>query len=128
MALAGWVLWGWWHRGGAKQGLAIGQAHHGGSGALGCWALAVLLLAWRLWRRSDHHPLAQDPHGRRAAAEIHLMRRELQRQRMGLPMAIALHVVGWGLSGVQVWLAAKVMGVPPCSTRWPSRARRPRPA
>jgi hypothetical protein len=113
MALAGWVLWGWWHRGGAKQGLAIGQAHHGGSGAL--WVLgaggAAAGMAPVAAQRPSH-PLAQDPHGPRAAAEIHLMRRELQRQRMGLPMAIALHVVGWGLSGVQVWLAAKVMGVP----------------
>jgi len=114
MALAGWVLWGWWHRGGSQQGLAMGQAHHGGSAAL--WvlgAVAVLLLGWRLWRRSDHHARWRVTRmGRRAAAEVHLMRRELKRQRMGLPMAIALHVVGWGLSGVQVWLAAMVMGVP----------------
>jgi uncharacterized membrane protein YbhN (UPF0104 family) len=50
--------------------------------------------------------------GRRLRAEAHLLGRELRRQRVGFPVAFGLHVIGWGLSGVQVWLAARVMGVP----------------
>jgi hypothetical protein len=123
MVLAGTVLWGWWHRGGRLGGMRAGAMpsgpapggglHPGGHGAL--WLLGAVLvaaLAWRLWRGSDHHLRWRASRmGRRVAAEIHLMKRELRRQRTGLPLAIALHVVGWGLSGVQVWLAARVMGV-----------------
>ena len=64
-------------------------------------------LVWLVWRRLRHTRM-----GRRSRAEAHLLGRELRRQRVGFPAAFALHVIGWGLSGVQVWLAAKVMGVP----------------
>ena len=74
-------------------------------------ALAIFLLAVGLgllvWRR-----LRSTRVGRRLRAEAHLLGRELKRQRVGFPAAFALHVIGWGLSGVQVWLAARVMGVP----------------
>jgi hypothetical protein len=127
MVLAGTVLWGWYHRGGT-----LGAApSHSGSGVW--WLLGVAVaafLAWRWWRGSDHHTRWRASRmGRRVAAEMHLMGRELRRQRTGMPLAIGLHVIGWGLSGVQVWLAAKVMGVPlSLSALWPSRARRHRPA
>jgi uncharacterized membrane protein YbhN (UPF0104 family) len=110
MVLAGWVLWGWWHRGGQiSAGSAAGEGH------AALWLIGVALVAlagWLVWRRSDHHLRWRASRmGRRVSAEIHLMRRELKRQRTGMPLAIGLHVIGWGLSGVQVWLAAKVMGV-----------------
>jgi hypothetical protein len=111
MALAGWVLWGWWHRGGA---VPVGPAHGGGHAAF--WLLGVVLVAmlgWRWWRGSDHRIRWRASRaGRRVSAEIHLMGRELKRQRTGMPLAIGLHVIAWGLSGVQVYLAARVMGVP----------------
>jgi hypothetical protein len=111
MALAGTVLWSWWHRGGRMQ---AGPAQASGHGAL--WLLSALLVAvvaFRLWLGSDHHLRWRASRmGRRVAAEIHLMKRELKRQRTGMPLAIGLHVIAWGLSGVQIWLAAKVMGVP----------------
>jgi len=113
MALAGTVLWGWWHHGGGSDSYRV-SSHGGGHAAL--WLLAGLLaagLGWRLWRRSDHHLRWRASRaGRRVLAEIHLMKRELKRQRTGMPLAIGLHVIAWGLSGVQVWLAARVMGVP----------------
>lgn len=110
MVLAGTVLWGWWHRGGRLQ---AAPSQGGGHAALWLLGLVVaLVLAWRLWRGSAHHLRWRASRmGRRVMAEIHLMKRELKRQRTGMPLAIALHVIGWGLSGVQVWLAAKVMGV-----------------
>ena len=112
MALAATVLWGWWHRGGRMTQGAQGQG--GGHAAL--WLLGGVvagLLAWRLWRRSGHHRRWRASRmGRRVAVELHLMKRELKRQRTGMPLAIGLHVIAWGLSGVQVYLAARVMGVP----------------
>ena len=103
MALAGWVLWRWW--GGPAAGPGAGIA------APGWWwmgAVVVLMaLVWLAWRR-----LRTTRTGRRLQAETKLLGRELRRQRVGFPAAWALHVVGWGLSGVQVWLAAWAMGVP----------------
>lgn len=112
MGLAGWVIWRWWHGGGRHSALSAQGAL--GFGWLG-WVVALALalwLVWRWWRGSDHHLRWRETRiARRLRAEAHLMRRELKRQRTGLPLAIALHVVAWGLSGVQVWLAARVMGV-----------------
>ena len=115
MALAGVVLWGWWYRGGQLGGRMQGAPAPGG-GHAALWllgAMVVAVLAWRLWRGSDHRLRWRASRmGRRVAAELHLMQRELRRQRTGMPLAIGLHVVAWGLSGVQVYLAAHVMGVP----------------
>ena len=109
MGLAGWVIWRWWHRGGD-----LGHAPGGGM-AWGWAALAVPVVvyaAWRLWRRSGHHHRwIQTRTGRRARVEVHLMRRELARQTTGLPLAILCHFFAWGLSGVQVWIAAQVFGL-----------------
>ncbi len=104
MGLAFWVLWRGWH-GGRLPGV----------GAVGWGVLAVAIAAyasWRMWLASGHHRAwVQTRTGRRVRAEIHLMRREMLRQRAGLPLAIGLHCVAWGLSGVQVWLAAQVFGL-----------------
>ncbi|MDE1915630.1 MAG: flippase-like domain-containing protein [Sphingomonadales bacterium] len=115
MVLAGTVLWGWWHRGGPVQTGPVQTGSVQGGGHVALWllgAVIVVVLGWRLWRGSDHHLRWRASRmGRRVMAEIHLMKRELKRQRTGMPLAIVLHIIGWGLSGVQVWLAAKVMGV-----------------
>ncbi|HWU02183.1 MAG TPA: lysylphosphatidylglycerol synthase domain-containing protein [Novosphingobium sp.] len=111
MALAFWVLWHWWHGGNA---VAMPDVHVAWRPE---WTAALLLpvaayVGWRVWRASSHHQhWIQTRTGRRVRAETHLMRRELARQKAGLPLAIALHVVAWGLSGVQVWLAAQVFGL-----------------
>ncbi len=111
MALAGWVLWRWWAGdGGDTFYVAVHPA------ALG-WAATVIVsliaLAF-LVRRYGWGPARwwTSRTGRRLRTEARLMARELKRQRVGLPAATLLHVVGWGLSGVQVWLAAMVMGTP----------------
>lgn len=110
MALAGWVIWRWWHQGGD-----LGHAPQGGGMAWGWAALALPVLAyaaWRIWRSSGHHRRwMQSRTGRRVRAEIHLMRRELARQTTGMPLAILCHFLGWGLSGVQVWIAAHIFGL-----------------
>ncbi|HZU62662.1 MAG TPA: lysylphosphatidylglycerol synthase domain-containing protein [Novosphingobium sp.] len=113
MALAGWVVAGFWLGGHGAAGLPSGggaSAAHGWLVAGGMVALVLLLvgLAARRWWRGlpQGHRLR-----RRIAAEWHLLRREMHRQRTGLPLAIGLHVIGWGLSGVQVWLAAGVFGL-----------------
>jgi hypothetical protein len=104
MGLAGWVLWRWWQGGG--NGAALPAVHAPGT----LWLVALVAgpgLAMLIWRR-----LRTTRAGRRLRAEAHLLGRELRRQRVGFPVAFGLHVIGWGLSGVQVWLAARVMGVP----------------
>ena len=42
--------------------------------------------------------------------EALLLRRELRRRWRGMPLAIVLHMLGWGLSGAQLWLAGWVFG------------------
>lgn len=118
MALAGWVLWHWWHggmAGGMAGGGAIGSAASRASGDGWWWLLALPVLgwaAWRIWRASAHHRrFVQTRAGRRLRAEIHLMRRELARQRAGLPLAVVLHFLAWGMAGVQVWIAARIFGL-----------------
>ena len=105
MGLAFWVLARFWAR--------TGRGEFTLSGPDRMWWLALALAAGgivlirRWWRRHGrHHRLA-----RRLRAEAMLMRREMRRQRAGLPLAIVLHFFAWGLSGVQVWLAAGVFGL-----------------
>jgi hypothetical protein len=112
MALAGWVIWRWWQGGGmadnpCDQGCGLGA----NPWALGA-GLAGVVVAWRGWRGSAGRQRWQRSRaGRRLRAETHLMARELRRQRTGLPLAVLLHCVAWGMSGVQVWVAAKVFGL-----------------
>ena len=124
MAFAGWVLWRWRHGGGQNGGVLGARSFTVDAAALWHWGaalalIAVLAVAWlrlgrRLGRRHGHLPKRwrETRSGRRFRAEVHLLRRELRRQRIGMPAAIALHIVGWGLSGVQVWIAAWIFGVP----------------
>jgi hypothetical protein len=76
--------------------------------------MAVLLLiaaglvgGWRWAQRHGHSRLL-----RRLRIEFILLRREMRRQHRGFPVAIVCHVFGWALGGVQLWLAAKVLGFP----------------
>ena len=119
--LAGWVMWHWWHAGRSLAGGALQSAGAGagaGSGGWAGWALGLaglgmaLWLGWRIWRGSSHHHNWRKSRiARRLYAEVHLMRRELKRQGAGLPLAVGLHFIGWSLSGVQVWLAAQMLGL-----------------
>ena len=110
MLFAGWVLWQGWHR---AQGLQSAAGAGTGAAGWGLLALPMLLYGvWRWWRGSAHRDAFRNSRaGRRARAELHLMRRELGRQKGGMPLAILLHFLAWGLSGVQMWLAAKVFGM-----------------
>ncbi|NBC37856.1 hypothetical protein GTZ99_14975 [Novosphingobium sp. FSY-8] len=117
MALAFWVLWHWW-RGGGDLHAAQAQAHGGGWAAYAQIAGGFALAAgagwagWRVWRGSAHFARWRGTRPARILrAESHLMRRELTRQKAGLPLAVGLHFIAWGLSGVQVWLAAGVFGL-----------------
>jgi hypothetical protein len=58
------------------------------------------------------YPLARQPDGAAGRGGNASDGPRIAASAHGLPLAIGLHVIGWGLSGVQVWLAAKVMGVP----------------
>jgi len=112
MALAGYVLWNWRHGGGGIGGGASAPSSDGHN----WWGLlavpVVAYVGWRLWRRSAHHlRFIQTRTGRRLRAEIHLMRRELVRQRAGLPLAIILHFFAWSMAGVQVYIAAHIFGM-----------------
>ncbi|WDF72990.1 lysylphosphatidylglycerol synthase domain-containing protein [Novosphingobium sp. KACC 22771] len=115
MALAAYVLYHWGHWGdhSGMQGAAPGAASSGASPWWGLLAVPPLAYAgWRIWRGSAHHRrFIQTRTGRRLRAEIHLMRRELARQRTGLPLAIILHFFAWSMAGVQVWIAAHMFGL-----------------
>ena len=111
MGLAFWVLARFWVRTGHKGLAGVPDLTVAGPSPVwwlvGAGAVAGALLARLWWRRHGRtHRLA-----RRLRAEAMLMRREMRRQRAGLPLAIVLHFFAWGLSGVQVWLAAGVFGL-----------------
>lgn len=108
MALAGYVLWNW-----RREGGVVPTASGGGHDWWGLLAVPVLAyVGWRLWRKSAHHRrFIQTRTGRRLRAEIHLMRRELARQRTGMPLAIILHFLAWSMAGLQVYIAAHIFGM-----------------
>jgi len=68
--------------------------------------VAGLWLAWRWAKRSSARPV------RRLRAEARLLLREAGRRRRAMPVAIGLHIIGWGLSGAQIWIAARMFGLP----------------
>jgi hypothetical protein len=49
---------------------------------------------------------------RRVRVEFALLRREMRRQHGGFPAAIGFHFFGWAMGGVQLWMAARVLGTP----------------
>ena len=80
-----------------------------GSGVLatGFVLLLGLVAAGLVLRRFRHARLL-----RHLRVEWHLLRREMRRRRGGFPTAIGWHFLGWGMGGVQLWLAARMLGVP----------------
>lgn len=49
---------------------------------------------------------------RRLRAEIAQIRADWASRRRGMAIAIALHFLAWALDGFQLWLAARVLGIP----------------
>ena len=49
---------------------------------------------------------------RHLRVEFALLRREMRQQNRGFPAAIAYHFFGWAMGGLQLWLAARVLGFP----------------
>ena len=79
----------------------------GGAVAIGACVL-MALAAGALWVRR---------HGnarwlRHLRVEFALLRRETRRQNRGFPAAIAFHFFGWARGGLQLYLAARVLGFP----------------
>lgn len=103
MALAFYVLWGFWGKLGMPGPHVPGWALAAGTGAL-----AGLALAGRRWWRANSR---RNRTARHVRVEWHLFSRELVRQRGGMPLAIAFHILGWGMSAVQMWLAAQIFGL-----------------
>ncbi len=68
--------------------------------AAGLVALARLLARTALGRRSIA----------RLHAEWHLLKVELDHQKRGVPLSVALHFVAWFMGGVQIWMAARALG------------------
>jgi len=80
----------------------------GGGVILALLLLFALMAGAALWIRR---------HGnarwlRHLRVEFALLRREMRRQNRGFPAAIAFHFFGWAMGGVQLWLAARVLGFP----------------
>jgi hypothetical protein len=71
-------------------------------------ALAVAIAAGATWWR---HGGRDSRLARWLRAEGHLLRRELEHQRAGLPASIVLHILAWIMGGVQLWMAARAMGL-----------------
>jgi hypothetical protein len=67
-----------------------------------------LLVVGALWVRSH----GQARWLRRLRVEFALMRREMRRQHRGFPAAITFHFFGWAMGGLQLWMAARVLGFP----------------
>ena len=100
MALAFWVLWQ------LEEGVQLPALIMPGgawfSTVLAGAALIALALVWKfapvtMWVR-------------RMRIEVRQFRREIRRRWRGMPVAIVLHAIGWGLSGLQLWLAAQMFG------------------
>jgi len=111
MAVALLVLARVWRRVGLP---ALGMpALPGWNGGWG-WLMALVVglgllgLVARHLAQSFRHTRAL----RRLRAEGRLLWREAARRHRALPQAVGLHIVGWGLSGLQIWLAARLFGLP----------------
>ncbi len=81
-----------------------------GGGVMGGIALALIAclaggaIGWRRWARDSRM-------GRRLRAELHLLWRQIRRQRRGVPASIGLHFLAWIAGGVQLWMAAGALGL-----------------
>ncbi len=117
MVVAVVVLSRVWRRIGLPALAGWGRGRAPGVGAvLAGLAISVALVWW--WARGPGRRVRFVQRLRRARlvrrlrTEASLLGREIRRRRGALPLAILLHIAAWGLSGVQIWLAAKAFGLP----------------
>ena len=105
MAVALVVLSRLW-RGNGPQWSA-GSRPAGAAGlAAGAALLAMAGAAW-WWRRVGRWGAP----AQRLRSQARLLAREMHARRQGMPLAVLLHTAAWGVSGVQIWLAARVLGL-----------------
>ena len=101
IALAVWVLWHNWP---PMLSMTLTWPQHTELIAMGV-AVAALLGAI-LWRKvGAGSPLAQQ-----FVAECRKLLAEARRQHGGMPLSLLLHAVAWFAGGVQIWMAATVLG------------------
>lgn len=81
---------------------------HGGGVVVGMASLLALLAGAALWVRRHGHARWL----RHLRVEVALLRREMRRQNRGFPAAIAFHFFGWAMGGLQLYMAARVLGFP----------------
>ena len=72
-------------------------------------ALLAILVAWLAIRRFGHTPSRLID---RLRAEWDKLRADWATRRRGMVVAIILHFVAWSIGGVQLWAAARVLGIP----------------
>lgn len=68
-------------------------------------ALALAVLAYGLLRTGLGRSWID-----RLRAEWHLLKAELDHQKRGMPLSVALHFLAWIMGGVQIWMAALALG------------------
>ncbi|MDE2302384.1 MAG: flippase-like domain-containing protein [Sphingomonadales bacterium] len=111
LLLALTVVQRFWHR------MRLPLPQGAGVLATGFVALLGVVAAGLVLHRFRHAPLLRHLRVewhllRHLRVEWHLLRREMRRRRGGFPTAIGWHFLGWGMGGVQLWLAARMLGVP----------------
>jgi hypothetical protein len=106
IALAGFVLLRGW------EGDAPNTPTQMPSATVLAWLIAGIaalsLVGWMLTRAK------QGPAARltgRIGQELRLLTSEFRSRRAALPAATSLHFLGWVLSGVQVWMAGRALGL-----------------
>ena len=100
MAVAVVVLSRVWRR------IGLPSPHVGWGWLVGLAAMMLVgFAAWRWAKGASARPV------RRLRTEGRLLLREAGRRRRALPVAVGLHIIGWGLSGLQIWIAARMFGL-----------------
>jgi len=108
IALAAYVLLRHW-----DGGFAIGSGFHPSMQAVGIGLsvlVILLLVAGAMANATKGLP------GRlvaRLRMEYRLLVAEFHEQKAGTPIAIALHLVAWLMGGLQIWMAARTIGLEP---------------
>jgi hypothetical protein len=106
IAFAVWVLFEGWHGSLAE---AMPSLPSGATLALVLAGLVLLvLLGWKLARAGDGPATRL---ARRIREEWKLLAAEFHAQKAGFPLATALHFIAWIMGGVQVWMAARALGL-----------------
>lgn len=78
---------------------------------LGLMLIAIVVWQWPAASRLRAR-LARARAARHLIVQARLVSRETKRSRGAMPWAILIHAAAWGLSGVQIWLAARAIGAP----------------